>query len=219
MDRIMGNPTATPMKVPDWNQNDPKKADYIKNKPEAEIEAVKRLLRYGDANIIPSDASLFEFTHSPIGGGVAIEHVANTLPKDVVIPFEATVDGETLPVTFLWDMFFASNDDVENLVIPNTVVEIGVSAFEGCTSLKSITIPDSVTNICADAFFGCQNLEDVYFTGTKAQWDAITIGTGNLELDRDRVAIHFKWSEDIGKIDEALEELHNYAQALIGGAE
>ena len=31
---IMGNTIATPMAVPDWNQTDPRKADYIKNKPE-----------------------------------------------------------------------------------------------------------------------------------------------------------------------------------------
>lgn len=33
MPKIIGNTTATPMAVPDWNQNDPTKADYIKNKP------------------------------------------------------------------------------------------------------------------------------------------------------------------------------------------
>lgn len=48
MARIIGNTTATPMPVPDWNQTDERKADYIKNKPNipsnigdrlAEIEA------------------------------------------------------------------------------------------------------------------------------------------------------------------------------------
>ena len=29
---IMGNPITTPMKVSDWNQNDPKKSDYVKNR-------------------------------------------------------------------------------------------------------------------------------------------------------------------------------------------
>ena len=33
MAKIIGNPTVTPMAVPDWNQNDSTKADYIKNKP------------------------------------------------------------------------------------------------------------------------------------------------------------------------------------------
>ena len=31
---IIGNPTVTPMAVPDWNQADSTKADYIKNKPD-----------------------------------------------------------------------------------------------------------------------------------------------------------------------------------------
>lgn len=34
MAKIIGNPTVTPMAVPDWNQTDETKADYIKNKPE-----------------------------------------------------------------------------------------------------------------------------------------------------------------------------------------
>lgn len=42
--RVIGNPTITPMPIPDWNQTDPTKADYIKNKPDipsvGEIEEV-----------------------------------------------------------------------------------------------------------------------------------------------------------------------------------
>lgn len=33
MSKIIGNTTATPNPRPDWLQDDPKKADYIKNKP------------------------------------------------------------------------------------------------------------------------------------------------------------------------------------------
>lgn len=33
MNRIIGVTVGTPMKVPDWNQEDPNKADFIKNKP------------------------------------------------------------------------------------------------------------------------------------------------------------------------------------------
>lgn len=33
MAKIIGNPTVTPMAVPDWNQTDSTKADFIKNKP------------------------------------------------------------------------------------------------------------------------------------------------------------------------------------------
>lgn len=34
MSKIIGNTTATPMAIPDWNQTNPAKADYIKNKPD-----------------------------------------------------------------------------------------------------------------------------------------------------------------------------------------
>ena len=33
MAKIIGNTTTTPMAMPDWNQTDNTKADYIKNKP------------------------------------------------------------------------------------------------------------------------------------------------------------------------------------------
>ena len=36
MPKIIGNTTATPPPRPDWNQDDPTKADYIKNKPNIE---------------------------------------------------------------------------------------------------------------------------------------------------------------------------------------
>lgn len=34
MSKIIGNTTATPMAVPDWEQNNSRMADYIKNKPD-----------------------------------------------------------------------------------------------------------------------------------------------------------------------------------------
>ena len=50
---------------------------------------------------------------------------------------------------------------VESIVIPNSVTNIGVSAFDGCKSLKNITIPDGVTNIGTYAFNGCKSLENI----------------------------------------------------------
>ena len=46
-------------------------------------------------------------------------------------------------------------------VIPNSVTEIGWSAFEDCTSLASIVIPDSVTSIGFEAFRDCTSLTSI----------------------------------------------------------
>ena len=53
---------------------------------------------------------------------------------------------------------YLNNKLITNLVIPNSVTDIGKIAFCDCHSLTSITIPDSVTSIGAYAFENCNSL-------------------------------------------------------------
>ena len=46
--------------------------------------------------------------------------------------------------------------------IPNSVTQIGDSAFSECSSLQSIHIPNSVTQIGKDAFRGCRSLQTIH---------------------------------------------------------
>ena len=45
-----------------------------------------------------------------------------------------------------------------DVVIPDSVTELGDWCFNGCESLESITIPDSVTSLGDDCFAGCDDL-------------------------------------------------------------
>ena len=66
-----------------------------------------------------------------------------------------------------------------SFIIPSNVKTIANYVFQNCKNLKELTIPASVTSIGASAFDGCSNLEKVRYLGTQAQWDAISIGSGN----------------------------------------
>ena len=56
---------------------------------------------------------------------------------------------------------------------------IGEYTFAYCENLESISIPDSVTSIGKMAFERCTSLQNVYYTGTKTQWEAVVIGSSN----------------------------------------
>ena len=56
---------------------------------------------------------------------------------------------------------YLNNSKITNLVIPNSVTEIGNYAFYNCSSLISINIPNSVTSIGKSAFEGCSGLTSI----------------------------------------------------------
>ena len=78
-------------------------------------------------------------------------------------------------VTSIGGSAFNSCSSLTNITIPNSVTCIDAYTFMRCSSLTSITIPNSVTSIEYGAFNECSSLTDVYYTGTKAEWEKIDI--------------------------------------------
>jgi len=54
---------------------------------------------------------------------------------------------------------------IVNLVIPDTITEIGPRAFEACSQLKSIKFGNGLQSIDSEAFDMCKNLESVEIPG------------------------------------------------------
>lgn len=114
-------------------------------------------------------------------------------------------------VTSIGESAFGGTN-LENITIPENVTDIGCYAFEYCTSLKNVTLSKGVTSIELASFFDCTSLEsitltdsvirigysafdycteltDVYYSGTKEQWEAIDILENNDPLLN--ATIHF----------------------------
>lgn len=69
-------------------------------------------------------------------------------------------------ITFAADIssvktIFWQNSNITKVILPATLTEIGLSTFNGCSSLSSADIPQSVTNIGDYAFSGCSALTSV----------------------------------------------------------
>ncbi len=77
-----------------------------------------------------------------------------------------------------WGAFHECSS-LSSIEIPDGVTSIENQTFKHCSSLSSIKIPDSVTSISPEAFYDCSNLKDVYYSGSKAEWDNISIDTSN----------------------------------------
>lgn len=71
-------------------------------------------------------------------------------------------------VTYLWGEFYHC-DNLKTIVLPNTIEEIGSSAFDN-TNISAIHIPESVYYISENPFEGCHNLGK--FTGKFASSDS-----------------------------------------------
>lgn len=53
------------------------------------------------------------------------------------------------------------------------------NAFLNAKGLTNITLPYNIESIGLDAFSGCDGLTDIYYSGTKEQWEQIPVEKGN----------------------------------------
>lgn len=53
--------------------------------------------------------------------------------------------------------------NIENVILPDSITNIGEYAFRGCRGLKSIAVPAAVVRICMSAFENCSSLSEVGF--------------------------------------------------------
>ena len=106
-------------------------------------------------------------------------------------------------VTSIESQAFYNCESFTSVEIPDGVTTIDDSAFYGCKSLISVEIPDSVTSIGQGIFSNCKSITDIYYMGTKSEWDAIPKDWYNESLET--ATIHYLGEPaDYTKVDEAI---------------
>lgn len=131
-------------------------------------------------------------TAGPIGGDYDYEFGwTQEIPKNAFANC-AKLTNITLPsgIQHIGEGAFYYCQSIDYISIPDGVINIGNRAFYA-SNLSSIKIPNSVTSIGSDVFYGCNNLEDIYYAGSKGEWDAIS---GIEDTDFTNITIHYNYT-------------------------
>ena len=142
-------------------------------------------------------SEITEFSYDAFSGCTNLKNVEipNTLKfmEDGTFYGCTSLESITIPesVTSIGWGVFNGCTSLKNITIPNGVTYIGGCVFNGCTSLESIIIPSSVTNIGYNVVNGCTNLKNIYYTGTEAEWNAITISSENEALKNATITYNY----------------------------
>ena len=145
---------------------------YIGNKPGDTQTTIKCTIDWGDGVIedknITTDDKGFKLAHSYTGRNFRMIELYN-------VERDYSIVGDTTNYISL----ISHPSIVKNVILGSGVVNIGVSAFDGCTSLTSVYIPNSVTSI-EGAFYGCTSLTSVYIPNSVTSIEGAFYGCTSL---------------------------------------
>ena len=87
----------------------------------------------------------------------------------------------TIPggLTSIGDSTFSECTALTSITIPDSMTFIDMAVFYGCSNLTSINLPAGIIGISYRAFFGCTSLANVFYAGTEAQKNQISIDSEN----------------------------------------
>ena len=107
------------------------------------------------------------------GNGKMANYIASSTPSPWWSKDYTTVSFEGNIVSIGDSAFYYT--PLNNIVLPDGIIDIGKGAFENAKELSEIQIPNSVKSMGAYVFDGCDSLRKIIYDGTIAQWNEIDI--------------------------------------------
>lgn len=110
-----------------------------------------------------------------------------TIPYRVAIIGSSAFEGCTslekvsLPenLTKLYPYIFTNCKSLNEIELNDNISSLDSGSFTNCSSLESLNIPKSVSEIGQKAFYGCNSLSNIYYDGSKEEWNNIDIHSSN----------------------------------------
>lgn len=113
-------------------------------------------------------------------------------------------------LNYVPENYLCKNWNIISINLPNTIIGIDSSAFEGCENLESITLPNGLKNIGPWVFHSCHSLKSITLPKTLDY-----IGDGNFDYCEDLEIVNFEGScEDFIALIEDNTEMFKYSDKL-----
>lgn len=105
----------------------------------------------------------------------ATNNVAQYCSGTINIPETIIYEGKTYTVSSIGNHAFSSQEDLQGLIVPNTVTTIGDNAASKSQKLKLVNVADNskLVNIGNEAFKGCTSLARFTFEGSAPNMQSI----------------------------------------------
>ena len=101
-----------------------------------------------------------------------------------------------------WQYFEKKFGKINSINIERGITKIGYGAFKEFSAFTGdLIIPDSVTEIGEYAFYGCSGLKNVYYSGSAESWFNITVREGNWDLYNAWLTFDYKSPTGPGDVD------------------
>ena len=120
-------------------------------------------------------------------GACYVAGIGKAKDKRIRIP-ETSPEG--LTVVFIGEKAFMGNTDITEVILPDTVESVQLSAFENCTNLKKVVLGANFKVLMPRAFYNCVKLDDINLTHDQEVRTYAMLKTPWLENQTDEFVIY-----------------------------
>lgn len=127
--------------------------EYLFSVETSNFSEVYAELMGGDLN----NSGKLDFTLNDDGQSYSVCGIGTYNSSNLVIPEE--YNGK--PVTGISDYAFEYNDTITTVTIPDSVINLGLGVFYGCSNLTNVSLGKGVSAIYSDVFAYCTSLKSI----------------------------------------------------------